>query len=149
MSILVDNKKAFFNYEIKDKYEAGVELLGFEVKSLKNKRGNLSGSYVVIRGKEAFLIGLDIPPYQANNTPDSYDQRRPRRLLLTKKELRGLEELEKQKGLTLIPISLYNKGRNIKLEFAVASGKKARDKRQTIQKREADRDIHRTLKKMR
>lgn len=149
MSILVDNKKAFFNYEIKDKYEAGVELLGFEVKSLKNKRGNLSGSYVVIRGKEAFLIGLDIPPYQANNTPDSYDQRRPRRLLLTKKELRKLEELESQKGLTLIPISLYNKGRNIKLEFAVASGKKARDKRQTIQKREADRDIHRTLKKMR
>lgn len=149
MAILVDNKKAFFNYEIKDKYEAGIELFGFEVKSLKDKRGNLSGAYVVIRGGEAFLIGLDIPPYQANNTPESYDQHRPRRLLLTKKELRKLTDLEKQKGLTLIPISLYNKGRNIKLEFAVAQGKKARDKRQTIQKREADRDIHRTLKKMR
>ena len=149
MSNLVDNKKAFFNYEVKDKYEAGIELLGFEVKSLKDKRGNLSGAYVVIRGNEAFLIGLDIPPYQANNTPDSYDQRHPRRLLLTKKELRKLTELDNQKGLTLIPISLYNKGRNIKLEFAVAVGKKARDKRQTIKERESDREIHRTLKKMR
>jgi len=149
MATLVDNRKASFNYELQDKYEAGVELLGYEVKSLKNKRGNLSGSYVVIRGNEAFLMGLDIPPYQANNTPDSYEQLRPRKLLLTKKELRELTEIENRKGLTLVPISLYNKGRNIKLEFAVGRGKKTRDKRQTIQTREAKRDMERTLKKLR
>lgn len=149
MTILVDNKKATFSYEVQDKYEAGIELLGFEVKSLKNKRGNLSGSYIVIRGGEAFLIGLDIPPYQANNTPDDYDQMRPRKLLLTKKELRKLTEIENEKGLTLVPISLYNKDRNVKLNFAVGRGKKTRDKRQTIKNREADREIHRTLKKLR
>lgn len=149
MTFLVENRKATFNYEIKDKYEAGIELLGQEVKSLKDHRGNLAGSYVVIRGKEAFLIGLDIPPYQPNNTPEDYEQKRPRRLLLTKKELQKLTEIEKQRGLTLIPISLYNKGRNIKLEFAVARGKKKSDKRQAIKEREADIEIERTLKKQR
>jgi len=149
MAVLVDNRKASFSYEIQDKYEAGVQLLGFEVKSLKNKRGNLSGSYIVIRGEEAFLIGLDIPPYQANNTPDTYEQMRPRKLLLTKKELRELAEIDNKKGLTLVPISLYNKGRVVKLEFAVGRGKKDRDKRQTIKTREADREIQRTLKKLR
>jgi len=149
MAVLVDNRKASFSYELQEKYEAGVELVGFEVKSLKEKRGNLSGSYVVIRGKEAFLIGLDIPPYQANNTPDTYNQLRPRKLLLTKKELRELTEIDNQKGLTLVPISLYNKGRNIKLEFAVGRGKKTRDKRQTIKTREANREMQRTLKKLR
>ncbi|MFW5887638.1 MAG: SsrA-binding protein SmpB [Bacteriovoracia bacterium] len=149
MATLVDNRKATFSYEVQDKYEAGIELFGFEVKSLKNKRGNLSGSYIVIRGGEAFLIGLDIPPYQANNMPDDYDQMRPRKLLLTKKELDELADLENEKGLTLVPISLYNKGRVIKLEFAVGRGKKTRDKRETIKRREADREIHRTLKKLR
>ena len=149
MATLVDNRKATFNYDIQDKYEAGIELFGFEVKSLKDKRGNLSGSYIIIRGSEAFLVGLDIPPYQANNTPDDYDQMRNRKLLLTKKELEKLTEIENEKGLTLVPISLYNKGKIIKLEFAVGRGKKSRDKRQTIKSREADREIHRTLKKLR
>jgi len=149
MATLVNNKKATFSYEVQDKYEAGIELFGFEVKSLKNNRGNLSGSYVVIRVNEAFLIGLDIPPYQANNTPDNYDQMRPRRLLLTKKELRELAEIENQKGLTLIPMSLYNKGNKVKVKFAVGRGKKTRDKRETIKRRESDREIHRTLKKLR
>lgn len=149
MATLVDNRKATFSYELQDKYEAGIELLGFEVKSLKEKRGNLSGSYIIIRGNEAFLVGLDIPPYQANNTPDDYVQDRPRKLLLTRKELKELAEIENEKGLTLVPISLYNKGRNVKLNFAVGRGKKTRDKRQTIKNREADREIHRTLKKLR
>lgn len=149
MAILVENKKATFSYEVMDKYQAGIELLGHEVKSLKDKRGNLSGSYIVIRGGEAFLIGLDIPPYQANNTSENYDQMRPRRLLLTKKELQNLVEIENQKGLTLIPISLYNIEKNVKVEFAVGRGKKTRDKRETIKRREADREIHRTLKKLR
>ncbi len=149
MTILVENKKATFNYNIQDKYEAGIELFGHEVKSLKNKRGNLSGAYIVIRGGEAYLVGLDIPYYQANNSPEEHDQKRTRRLLLTKKELRKLAEIENQKGLTLIPISLYNKSRVIKIEFAVGRGKKKTDKRETIKRREAEREIGRTLKKMR
>ena len=140
------NKKATFNYEVLDKYEGGLSLLGYEVKSVKNKQANLEGSYVVIRGNELFLVNANIPPYQVNNTPESYDPMRPRKVLITKKELKKLLDSEKQKGLTLIPISLYNKGRNIKLEFALAKGKKKFDKRETIKKRESDRDIRRTLK---
>jgi SsrA-binding protein len=149
MKNLIDNRKAKFNYEILDKYDAGISLLGTEVKSLKEKKGNFTGAYVVIRGKEAFLVEAEIPPYQIANTPDGYDPRRPRKLLLSKKELLKLNEFEKNKGLTLIPISLYNKGRNLKLEFAVAKGKKLSDKRETIKRRESDREIHRTLKKLR
>lgn len=149
MSALIDNRKASFNYELKDKYEAGVELIGHEVKALKSGRGNLTGSYVAIRGGEAFLIGLEIPEYQAGNTPDKYDPKRVRRLLLSKKELLKLTDIENQKGLTLIPISLYNKGRVIKLEFAVGVGKKKHDKRQSIKERESNRDIERTLKNRR
>ncbi len=146
MKILVKNQKVFFNYEIADKYNAGVELLGFEVKSIKEGKGNMEGSYIIIRGGEAFLIGLDIPPFQQNNTPEGYDPKRNRRLLLNKKELLILAEIEKEKGLTLVPISLYNNGRRIKLELGVAKGKKKFDKRQTIKKRESDKEINRTLK---
>jgi SsrA-binding protein len=146
---LIQNKKAGFNYEVQDKYEAGIELLGFEVKSINNKLGKLDGAYISIRGGEAFLIGSEIPPFQPKNTPDDYDPARVRKLLLTKKELLKLTDLEKQKRLTLIPISLYNKGRKIKLEFAVAVGKNKSDKRNTLQKRESDREIERTLKNQR
>ena len=92
------------------------------------------------------MIGLDIPPFQQNNTPEGYDPKRNRRLLLYKKELLILAEIEKEKGLTLVPISLYNNGRRIKLELGVAKGKKKFDKRQTIKKRESDKEINRTLK---
>ncbi|MEI6553124.1 MAG: SsrA-binding protein SmpB [bacterium] len=146
MKTLVKNKKISFNYEITDKYNAGIELLGFEVKSIKEGRGNMEGSYIVIRGGEAFLIGLDLPPYQQKNTPENYDSKRNRRLLLNKKELDILAKREGEKGLTIVPISLYNNGRRIKLELGVAKGKKKIDKRQTIQKRESDIEIHRTLK---
>ena len=146
MKILVKNQKVFFNYEITDKYNAGIELLGFEVKSVKEGRGNMEGSYIVIRGGEAFLIGLDIPPYQQKNTPIEYDSKRNRRLLLDKKELALLAKREGEKGLTIVPITLYNNGRKIKLELGIAKGKKKFDKRQTIQKRESDIEINRTLK---
>jgi len=146
MKILVKNQKVFFNYEITDKYNAGVELLGFEVKSIKEGKGNMEGSYIIVRGGEAFLIGLDIPPFQQNNTPEDYDSKRNRRLLLSKKELGILAEIEKEKGLTLVPISLYNNGRRIKLELGVAKGKKKFDKRQTIKKRESDKEMNRALK---
>jgi SsrA-binding protein len=146
MKILVKNQKVFFNYEIQDKYNAGIELFGFEVKSVKQGKGNMEGSYIVIRGGEAFLIGLDIPPFQQNNTPEGYDPKRNRRLLLSKKELTILAEKENESGLTIVPISLYNNGRRIKLELGTAKGKKKFDKRQTIKKRESDKEISRTLK---
>lgn len=143
---LVQNKKANFNYEILEKYEAGIELLGFEVKSLKAGQGSLEGSYIKIRGGEAFVTGMNIPPYQANNTPKEYDPARSRKLLLTKKEIAELEKTEQKAGLTIVPLSVYNKGRKIKMELAVAKGKKTHDKRETTKKREADREIRRTLK---
>lgn len=149
MKVLVKNQKVFFNYEITDKYNAGIELLGFEVKSVKEGHGNMEGSYVIIRGGEAFLIGLDIPPFQQKNTPDGYDSKRNRKLLLNKKEINILTEIEKEKGLTIVPIALYNNGRKIKLELGVAKGKKKFDKRQTIKERESNKEINRTLKSQR
>lgn len=143
------NKKATFNYEVLEKYEGGLSLLGLEVKSIKNKRASLEGSYIIVRGKEVFLVNASIPPYQEKNTPDSYDPMRPRKILVTKKELEKLANIDSKGGLTIIPISLYNKSNKIKLEFVIARGKKKSDKRQDIMKREADREINRTLKKKR
>jgi SsrA-binding protein len=143
---LLDNKKAGFNYEFLDKYEAGLELTGPEVKTVRGGHGSLDGSYVSLRGGEAFLLNAFFPPYQPGNVPDSYDARRPRRLLLSKNQLAILLAQEKERGLTLVPLSVYNKGRVLKLSFATAKGKKKADKRETIKRREADREIRRTLK---
>lgn len=147
MAPLIYNKKAGFDYEIMKKLEAGIELFGFEVKSLRAGRASLDGAFVGVRGGEAFLMGASVSPYQVGNTPSDYDERRPRRLLLTKKEIEELAEIEGKKGLTVVPLSVYNKGRVIKLELAVARGKKQFDKRNVIQKRETDREMERTLKK--
>ena len=146
MEFLAENKKAFFNYEILEKFNAGIELLGLEVKSLKAKRGTLDGAYVSARDNEVFLLGAVIPPYQPKNTPADYGPTRPRRLLLTKKEIGQLAGWENQRGLTIVPLSLYNSGRKIKVTIAVARGKKKYDKRETLKKREAKREIERTLK---
>ena len=143
---LIQNKKAYFNYEILEKIEAGIELLGFEVKSLKKGQGSLEGAHITIRGSEAFVIAMNIPPYQVNNTPTDYDPLRNRKLLLTKKELKNLEKEENQKGLTIVPLLVYNKGSKIKLEIAIVRGKKKYDKRETIKKRDTDREINRSLK---
>lgn len=143
---LIQNKKAYFNYQILEKIEAGIELLGFEVKSLKKGQGSLEGSHVTVRGNEAFVIKMQILPYQVANTPNDYDFLRNRRLLLTKKEIEILGKIEGQKGLTIVPLSLYNKGKKIKVEIAVVRGKKKYDKRQTVKKRDAELDIRRELK---
>ncbi len=140
---LVTNRKTQFNYEILDKYTAGIELFGFEVKSLKSGKGSLEGAYITIRGNEAYVTGMFVPPYQVNNTPADYDPYRNRRLLLTKEELTKLSKNEGTKGLTIIPISVYNKGRKLKLGLATVRGKKKFDKRQTIKKRDTDREISR------
>ncbi len=142
----IQNKKAYFNYEILEKLEAGIELLGLEVKSLKSSQGSLEGAHVLIRGGEAYVTNMNIPPYQPANTPTEYEPLRNRRLLFTKKELQKLSEIEAQKGLTIIPLSVYNKGRKLKVEVGVVKGKKKFDKRETIKKRDTEREIRRNLK---
>lgn len=143
---LITNHKASFNYEILEKYPAGIELFGYEVKSLKASHGSLEGSHVTIRGGEAYIVGMFIPPYQVGNTPTEYDPYRNRRLLLTKKEIAELQDIEKKSGLTIIPISVYNKGSKIKLDIASAKGKKKFDKRETLKKRDSKREIDREIK---
>ena len=143
---LVQNKKAHFDYEILEHYDAGIELFGPEVKALRGSRGSLEGAHVIVRGGEAYLIGMTIPPYQAGNMPKDYDPMRNRRLLLTKEQIAELAAKESAKGLTIVPISVYNKSRNLKVEIAVVRGKKTYDKRETIKKREAARDVLREIK---
>ncbi len=146
MAILVENRKAKFNYEILEKFEGGIELLGHEVKSLKSHQGSLEGAFITVRGGEAYIMNAHIPPYQPANTSKEYEPYRNRRILLTKKEIRELGDKEKSKGLTIVPISLYSKGRKIKVEVAVVKGKKKFDKRETIKKRDTEREIRRSLK---
>ena len=146
MANVLENKKVRLNYELLDTFEAGLDLRGFEVKALRARLGSLDGAHITVRGDEAYLIGMTIPPYQVANTPTSYDPMRNRRLLLNKKELAKLSSLESKRGLTIVPISVYNKGRNLKLSIAVARGKKKYDKREDLKKRDAKKDIERTLK---
>ena len=146
---LVENKKVHFNYEILERYEAGIELLGVEVKSLRAKRASLEGSHVTVRGGEAYLVGMTIQPYQPNNAQKVYDATKNRRLLLTKEEIAELGAQEDKKGLTIVPISVYNKGRKLKVEIAVVKNKKSHDKRETLKKREAERDVMREIKSAR
>lgn len=143
---LIFNKKVSFDYEIMEKFEAGIELLGLEVKSVKEKHGHLDGARVLVRGGEAFLVGASIPAFQPQNAHAGYDSDRNRRLLLTKKELHDLAQIEGKKGLTIVPISMYNKGKKIKVEIAIVRGKKKYDKRETIKKRDTERDMARDIK---
>jgi SsrA-binding protein len=135
-----------FIYDLVDKYEAGLELLGFEVKAFKAGQASIVGSRVVIRGGEAYLLGATIFPYQTNNTPAGYDKNREIKLLLTKKELRYLAEKADERGLTIVPISIYNKNGKLKVTIAVAKGRKKYDKREVLKKRDTKRQIDRTLK---
>ncbi|TSC68561.1 MAG: SsrA-binding protein [Parcubacteria group bacterium Gr01-1014_56] len=143
---LIEHKKARLEYEILEEYEAGLELLGYEVKSLRAHHGKLEGAHIVVRNNEAYLVGASIPPYQPANTPKEYDPVRTRRLLLTHKEIAALAGFEGQKGLTVVPLSVYNKGGKLKLRVAVARGRKKYDKRAVLKKRDTERDIRRTLK---
>lgn len=145
MSAYAENRKARFDYEILNKMTAGIELSGFEVKAVRKGLMNLAGSYVSVRGGEAYLLNADIAPYQPKNAPEGYDTLRARKLLLSKEEIKKLEDAEATKGLTIVPISVYNKGRFIKCDVAIARGKKQFDKRQAIKKRDTERDLKRTL----
>lgn len=149
---LIEHKKARLDYEILKEFEAGLELLGFEVKSLRAHHGKLEGAHIVVRpsGKrgslEAYIVGMQIPPYQASNTPESYEPERTRRLLLTKKELDEVSDFEKQKGLTIVPLSVYSKASKLKLRLAATRGRKKYDKRAVLKERDSKREIERTLK---
>ncbi len=146
MKILTENKKAYFNYQILEKFEAGIALIGQEVKSLKTRGANLAGSYVVIKNNEAFWIGANISPYQPKNAPSDYNPERSRKLLLKKSEIKYLIGKTKEKGLTLIPLIVYTKNAKIKIEFGLGKGKKKFDKREVIKKREQNKEIERELK---
>jgi SsrA-binding protein len=131
---LLESKKLHLTYSITDATEAGIELFGFEVKSLRKKLGSLDGAKVIVRGGEAFLVGVYIPPFQASNTPKSYDPYRTRRLLLNKHQIIDLYAIEMEKTLTLAPHSLYIKNNLIKCEVAMCKKKNTRDKREDIKK---------------
>lgn len=146
MGILETNRRAVFDYDILETYEAGIELRGFEVKSVRAGRMNLAGSFAVIRNGEAWLLNTDIPPYQAKNTPADYNPTRSRRLLLKKAEIRELIGKTAQKGLTLIPLRVYTKGPRIKAAIGLARRKKKYDKRERIREREDERKIARALR---
>ncbi len=146
MKILSENKKAYFTYQILEKFEAGISLNGQEVKSMKLGRINLMGSYVVIRNEEVYLVGANVPAYQPKNAPPDYDPQRSRKLLLRKKEINYLIGKSQQKGLTMMPLKVYTNNGKIKLEFGIGKGKKKFDKRETIKKRDTEREMDRELK---
>ncbi len=147
MKPLITHKRARFDFEILETFEAGISLLGTEVKSVRNGQGKLEGSYVIVRGDEAFLVGASIPAYQKTNAPKDYEPERARKLLLTKKEIHHLEEKSETQGLTIVPLKLYNKSRKLKVEIAIARGKKKVDKRETIKARDTKREIDRIMKR--
>ena len=146
MPALLENKKAYFDFEILEKFEAGLELRGFEVKSLRQGHGSILGSRAIIRGEEAYIVGMEIPPYQPKNAPSDYESQRTRKLLLKKEEIKYLIGKSEIAGLTIIPIKVYTKGPRIKVEIAVARGKKKYDKREKIREREDKRKMERALK---
>jgi len=143
MSVLAENKKAYFNYEILATYEAGIELQGFEVKAVKAGQANLTGAFALIRGGEAWLTNADIPAYQPKNAPASYEPTRTRRLLLTKKEIKEIVGKMQAKKLNLVPLKLFTKNNLVKVALGLARSKKKFDKRETIKKREVQRTIRR------
>jgi SsrA-binding protein len=146
MSVLAENKKAYFNYRILEKFEAGISLIGKEVKSIKTRGLNLAGSYVIVRNGEAFWVGAKISPYQPKNAPPDYNPERSRKLLLKKSELKELIGKANQRGLTLLPLKVYTTKGKIKLDFGVGKGLKKADKRELIKKRETQREINKELK---
>lgn len=141
MIIFAENKKAYFDYEILEKYEAGIVLIGKEVKSIQNKRINISGAHIIISNQELWLLGANIAVYQPTNTFFKYQPDRTRKLLLKKSEILYLQGKIQQKGLTLVPLKVYTKKAKIKVEFALVKGKKLYDKRETLKKRDQEREL--------
>lgn len=142
----IRNKKVFHDYEVVEKIEAGVVLSGAEVKSAKMGQVNLSGARVVIRGDEVWMTGVNIARYKHDGREEEYDATRKRKLLIKKEERLVLESKSRSGGLTLMPLSMYNKGKLIKVEVGLVRGKKIFEKREEIKKREEKRELARRLK---
>ena len=143
---IIDNRKAFHDYFIEDKYEAGLVLQGWEVKAIRAGRANIKESYVVIRGAEIFIVGMHITALESASTHVSPDPTRTRKLLLHKRELGKLFGAVQQKGYACVALALYWKKHLIKCEIALAKGKKEFDKRATEKERDSDREISRVMR---
>ena len=142
---LVENRRARFNYEILETIEAGISLLGTEVKSVREGKANIQEAYADIRDGEVYLIGSHISPYTHGNRTN-HEPLRDRKLLLNAREIRRLQGKVAEKGLTLVPMRIYVKGRLIKLQLGIGRGKKLVDKREDIKRRDQEREIQRDLK---
>jgi SsrA-binding protein len=145
---IIQNRKAYHDFEILEKIEAGIVLSGFEVKGVRAGHITLDGAYVLINAAGKIqLVGANIRPVQIENTPDSYVETRPRELLLSKKQIKELKLAIEQIGHTIIPLSVYSKEGLIKVEIALVKGKKKFDKRESIKKRDAKRELERVFKR--
>lgn len=143
--ILAKNPTARHNYSIENTFEAGIVLTGTEIKSIRNGKVNIKDTYVNIKNGEAFIYGMNISPYEFGNIYNK-DPLRTRKLLLHKNEINRLYGMIKQKGISLVPISMYMKGNKVKLEIGIGKGKKLFDKREDIAKKDAEMKIRRALK---
>lgn len=140
------NKKAYFDYEVLDTYEAGIVLLGHEAKAVRVGKAGIAGAYARIYNDEVWLVNATIAPYQERNTPKEYDQKQARKLLLKKDETKALIGKTKEKGYTLVPLRLYSNRGRIKVELALCKSKKLHDKREAIKERETKRTLKRLYK---
>ena len=145
VKIAAQNRKAYHDYFVEDRYEAGIELFGTEVKSIRAGTLNLNDSYCLVKDGEIFVHNMHISPYEMGNIFNK-DPVRTRRLLMHKREIRKLHALIKQDGYTLVPLSVYFKNARVKLEVGLCKGKKNYDKRETAAKRDAQREIERNMK---
>ena len=144
MDQLAENRRARFDYEVSETIEAGIELLGHEVKSVRAGQMNIAGSHALLRGNEAWLLNATIPPYQPLNTPSDYDSKRTRRLLLKKDEIKSLIGKVKEK-YSLIPLSVYSKNNRIKIALGVGKPRKKHDKRELLKKRAIEGEMRRDM----
>jgi len=145
IKVIARNRKANFEYFIEESFEAGIALTGSEIKSIRAGQVSLQEAYIQIDGRQAFLINCHIAPYQFGSYSD-HDPKRPRKLLLHKKEIRRLWAEVRQRGVTIIPVKMYLKKGKAKLEIAIAKGKKLYDKRESIAKKDQQRDVERQLR---
>jgi len=140
------NSRAKYDYEILDSIEAGLVLTGFETKAIKGGKVSIKGAFVKVMSGELWLIGSTVSPYQPNNAPGDFDSTRSRKLLVKREQLKKLIGKTEEKGVTLVPLNLYGKRGFVKLEIGIARGKKKYDKRETIKKREFDREKGRQMR---
>ncbi|MES2206653.1 MAG: SsrA-binding protein SmpB [Pseudomonadota bacterium] len=145
-TLICDNRKAFFDYFIEDQYEAGITLMGWEIKAIRSGRASLKEAYVIVKNGELFLLGGHIPPLHSASTHVETDPHRTRKLLMKREEIDRVMGKVDRAGYTLIPLSLYYSGRWVKIKIGVAKGKKQHDKRESEKERQWNRDKQRIMK---